>query len=881
MDFLTAATLFFVLIFVVGLTLLFHYELHLISIAEVLIGSISSLTFIVFVGYYYIFQSQKLNLESLKDRTKDSLRFMKGLRRTEGNPWRIGTQILRRVISIVVQAIPIFSASAQRFLESERVKDKLLSFKQDVLDCLERYSISSIELKQNMEDPEALSILSTDWLKDAANIVHSSCLVGKDPIPAELTKLFYYEHLHSQKLDHQWQTILDESSRRILQTLSRIYIANNLVESSVVDHELSLPLMENLLSNTKRSYSKEDIVRLYNRTCTELRDVSENIDRMSKYYELSFTSNILLPSVLSSSFDSIESTLIKRASEISGIDKEILFLVYFILNDVTRANELFLRIRDTPEMLHVLEFMLEREILKSDLPSSSLLEIVRKFDSLNIVKWQSTVDRAHDAISFANAMLKFLSDFKVRTNSEAGLMPHVLQLIKPKITIGADSDMPSVLAAVTRRLVNWDDLPGMPDRNKEENIEKFSQMLTVVFVNRRGSPYEMACYSKATEKWKIDVNLYYLIKLKEENPASELGSLILQALAFKAIAENDAVLFSEFQFRLHGRQFIYDFSTLMGLRFDTSLKVERSTLKIQKLEMFRTNVQNFLRKQLDLKNVKDLTLGRVIQAYLITVPVELRGGKKRAAVMDALNDIPGLQSVVNQLDLKYNTKRYKDIILPIPGSGWNTRIGVVPQDMAYSECSSLLEDILRMHFKNKGETQQLFMTKISATEESFKVLIKEAQTQVDLFDKIREIVRKRFSAYYQVALYVSTNEMSIKESTILDVVGRIIDTEAGGFMNLLSTKERQTLIKTLGKDSGSLMDAITQNLNVQLSTGNFHSLCIALAKSVNVAGQNASSAIVKRALSHVCSDKIVKQKDLDNLSQLIVGVAEMVGDIFQ
>lgn len=884
LDFVLTAALLFTIVFILFLAILFNLILHVISGAEVILSSISSLSFIVFLGYYFISHSLKSNSTLYETRLKEALEPIHESQENDDGSWHEATRTPGLIAKKIVAMLPIFSAMTARLQEFERNRAQLQVFRQDISDSMSRYISIGKEVTNIIKTFDSVSLSVDSWIKELS--LDMTALWNVDGA-SEIIKLMYYEYTHDYRLSTQWERIRTLDNGRLIRTLSAIYIQNDIISKIPgLSDDFQVAILIALMSKEEEDYSRKRITSSFNQYVEKIHDVVIKLDSVSKNYELNFTSETLLKSLPLTVEDDIEGFLLAGAANVANLDFTKLSMAYYLLEDQRRANKLYLELKKDDKdnkdnkLLPIISFLMDKRKIRTYLPSISVTEMIKTSDSFNIEVIQSKLDYAQDIIHFASELVEFSKEYKIPIVQEQNDVSSLLKLLDSSSSDGVIRDMPSLFVRVTKDLIAWRQY--IPDLSpKEEELLNRSRIITTVFVNRRRNPYEVDCNKMAAGPWRIDINLFNLTKFIAKDPSVELAELIRKSFLQSSISEDDSVSHSEFQWRLLSGQFVFDFPTLMNSRFNDALSKQRALIKISQLEIFRKSVKEFFGKELKLSNIRDLTLGRVVQAYLITVPVELSNTSAvRPAVMTSLNDDKGIQAVIRELQTKNSDMRFKDLILPVKGSGWNTRIGIVPNDMSYSECSLLLEEVLRVHLRNSGNLHQLFMTRISATEESFRVLIRESQSDIDLFSKIKDLIKEHFPTDYQIALYISTNEQTIEPSSILEVIGRIVDTAAGGFLNLMNKEYRALFEKEAGQYINEIMMEFETDIESKLSTPNFHLACETLSRQSENKSQRDVVRLIDGSLIKAFLSKELEAKNSRALAREILRVAKMVSDVF-
>lgn len=796
---------------------------------------------------------------------------------------------LKKVTGYSLSWLGEFSKISKSFLDNERKQFRINEAKTSFINALSIYGIYSEKLRYDIENNVLFNEDPDQAIKELTQKLKEDFPGKNEFIPL----LLYFIYLERRN-DPQKNVYLDKIVNK--NTLAKEFFLEllsqklNLKVNDQWLEETKPWILENSLIICKSDFHLENFLVKCNEIANEIYSMLVKFKEITRKYGLTFESEALRGSELPDIYnlDKLRELLISIVSESNHIPQSpvdtIIQLESTSSTSQSKMTHLKLHVEDLREFF---EFLVENEILISQIEFEDFVVIFEELIIFSLEKLQLNCNTLSSYINYHRGAITSLEILRVPTVSTKRISTKRIKSFLKVTDLGYRPRQLSVLTDLTFDLIDWNKI-GIkfelvnPDKSLESQQREFSTLLVVLIVNFFRGEISSISVTEINKQCldypNLDLQLFNYVKSIEQNPNPNLVELIEDA--FKGVLENqkDPSL-TLFKDKLSmGR--LPSYKELAKERVNDALQVIKQSKILGEQSQKQDKLIQVFRKFMDFEvksyEINNLLKGGVVEAYLLTVSTEGTAlSKMGSGKLDKFAKfLDGYSKITNNHLLESKS------FLMVRSAGRAARIGLLPPKMSFEDFAAYFNDALNAFFANeKSPISDVFLSRIFASEGSFKNLSSNSSQEATHLKVIREIISKDLEAEYVIS-YLSAIRPEKKPTidTVKDLLSKVVNSNYGQFYGFgEKTFKRMELKK-------ALIDAIEHDIMIHYKVDSFLDGCLKLYSLI--LGENAKKE--RTTLTRIISNQLIsysKDIKIDYVSNKIADnfleTAEIMQEVFK
>lgn len=783
--------------------------------------------------------------------------------KAQGNKIKGIIKFLTTLSKSTIEAASVVSTKVAALLDLQKKIAEINAFKKEYKYALERYSLSS----NDIDDFITASLSKREWITQLSQHISKILFPENSTSATTVLEIMYYDSFDENFKDVLLKS-LEETDREFFARLVFKHLSSN----ETLDNT-DLELLTKIFHKPPDSFSLSKVTTLFYQLRERFKAEKNYLLRAIKFLGKELEDNFL-------QFYRIEC----KSTECDDFDFEVLAkelkvdpssirIVYYSFKNPEKGKALF---KQTPkqrisndiaqalmdggkvpqnikigEVKIVVEGLVELDPDKISLQIKDIADIFALVEKIDL--FASGIGLKTDLATCKEYILKDYSKIILNARSSQGDQGHIMNL-----------------ANIIKRLLNLDSISQIANTN--EIGGQLPKVLAVIFENMNHDVDYTLFNKEAQKDWILTKALYLFSQKSAEKLESELGNTLFDSISESMNPEKEISLmndniFLKFQQALSNGIFPSYPALVSGIFNNYLQRLDEDGISEKELEDVKILINNILNQSLSEDKIRNLLIGRAIQAYMITVP----SSSSKPAILEELDKTDKLKKIANEFAESENDERYLQLTNFTKGSGLGTRIGIISPDLLFENFTRLFDKFLQELFKMNP--YPIFVTKISMSETSSQILVKRGSTD-GIFEVVKNLVTKYYSEREQLALYESTVAQN-EELTARELIIRILESEESDIALLIEPKKLASA-KNLILDLDTRK--ITDNLLNAFQVKSVGELCLKLYDEVNVNNKESVEAKIRKVMIDNLKEGN-KGNSMLSLSRDIVSIALKVAEV--
>lgn len=865
-----------IIFFVVGIIsyFVFYFLLHLINrlgltlvIASVLLLTLLILpevskTIKVFLGNY-----EKQITSFAKDTLSPYIEKNTPSSKAQKNKIRELIKFLTSISKSTIEAASVASTKIAALLELQKKIAELSAFKEEYKYALGRYLLSSDGVNDEINDFKTASLSKREWITQLSQDLSKILFPGNVASATTIFEIMYYDSFDENFKDVLWKKLKENDLKFFTKLISKHLSSNETLDNT------DLELLTKIFHKPFDSFSLSKVTTLFyqlrERFKSEKIYLKRAINFLGKELEDNFLQfyRIECKSIECDDFD------FEFVAKELKVDPSSIRIVYYSFKNPEKGMALF---KQTPKQRisnDIAQALMDGGKVPQNIKIGDVKIIVEELVELDPDKISLQIKDIADIFALVEKIDLFASGIGLKTDI-ATCKEYILKDYS-KIILNArpyqgDKSHIKNLANIIKRLLNWDTISQIANAN--ETGGQLPEVLSVIFENMNHDVDYTLFNKEAQKDWILTKALYLFSQKSAGKLESELGNTLFDSISEsmnpeKEISLRNDNIFLKFQEALSSGIFPSYSALVTGIFNNNLQRLERDGISEKELKDVKILINNILNQSLSEDKIRNLLIGRAIQAYMITVP----SSSSKPAILEELDKTGKLKNIANEFAKLENDERYLQLTNFTKGSGLGTRIGVISPDLMFEDFTRLFDKFLQELFKMNP--YPIFITKISMSETSSQILVKRGGTD-GIFEVVKNLVTKYYSEKNQLALYESTVAQN-EELTARELIIRILESEESD-ITLLIEPQKLASAKNFIPDFDARK--LTDNLLNAFQVKSVGKLCLKLYNEVNANDKES----VEAKIWEVIIDNLKegnKGNSMLGLSREIVSIALKVAEV--
>ncbi len=801
---------------------------------------------------------------------------------------------VRSSIEFSLKWIANFSKISKAFLEAQKIQFRVIDAKNLLINGLSTYGIYSNKYKEDIEKSIKINEDQSQAIKEITKELWAQ--QNKDEKPntkPKMDTIFYFIYLERrndpQKTVLLREIIHDENTKKEFSNILLKRLALKLDEPWTESIKEWIALESLLLSES--DFNLERYISKYDEIARSILALVRTFKTVSMKYGLVFESKSLVEAKLPDrySIKDLRKLIAQKISNTNSVDLDLIEMLEKLEENGNDSEESLESLKKNHPLLEKFyNFLIKYDVLNSLIEFEDFSVIFKDFPNYSLEKLQYSCNTLASYINYHRGAVTSLRQLNISINPNNGInTSKIKRLLKLNNTAEKQGQL-SILGDLTYDAVDWDTETEHICKSLEPEIleqcrRSYALFLVVLLVNfYRGniSSVSVSAINRGSLDYeKLDYRLFNYMKSLEQNPTSNMLEFIRRA--FINVPENqDDPNFPPFKDKL-GLGQLPRYKELAKERVDDAYKLidetnlfdERVKKQGKLIKVFR----RFMENEVSFKEINNLIRGGVVEAYLLNVGTE--GGKTLTIMGGSELDFFG-----NFLDEYAQSTEHEFLkrkaFLMVRSAGRAARIGLIPPGMSFEDFSSYFNERLTQFLLcKKAKTSDVYLSRIFASEESFRNLLSGPEDEPTHLKVIRQIISTNIPSKY-IASYLAAirHEKVLTRDTIKGLITTVVNSRSGGYYGFNSEFFEQI---GLSEERASVVENSLKN---QFNSNLFVDCCVKVTNSISKEGiEKVLDKIRKIVSSNISSENLIikDEKSVQKVVQVFIDTSEFITEIFQ
>ncbi|MHB8359573.1 MAG: hypothetical protein ACYDCP_08755 [Thermoplasmataceae archaeon] len=785
-----------------------------------------------------------------------------------------------------------FSKISRAYLDAQKIQFRVNDAKNLLINGLSTYGIYSDKYKDDIEKCIKINEDQSQAIQEITKEVWARQNGNEKPNKKpKMDKIFYFIYLERRndpkKIVLLHEIIHDENTKKEFSNILLNRLTLKLDEPWTESIKEWIAMESLLLSES--NFNLEGYTSKYDEIARSILALVRTFKTVAMKYGLVFESESLVKVKLPDKYDinGLRKLIAQNISRANSVDLDLIEMLEKLEESGNNSEESLESLKKNPHLLEKFyNFLIEYDVLISLIEFEDFSVIFSDFPNYSLEKLQYSCNTLASYINYHRGAIASLRQLNMSISQNNGMDTKKIKRLLKLNNTSEKQRLLYILGDITYDIVEWGAetnyiCESLDPKILEECKRDYALFLVVLLVNfYRGniSTVSISTINRDSLDYeKLDYRLFNYMKSLEQNPTSNLLDLIRRAFinVFENRDDPNHPLFKDKlglgqlpQYKELARERVRDAYKLIS---ETKLFDERVEKQGKLIKVFR----RFMEYEISPKEINNLIRGGVVEAYLLNVGTEggktltIMGGSELEVFGKFLDEHP--QSTGDPF-LK------RKAFLMVRSAGRAARIGLIPPGMSFEKFSEYFnKGLTEFLFEKKANTSDVYLSRIFASEESFKNLLSEPNAEPTHLKIIREIISKNVPSEYVVSYLAATRQDKIPtHETIEDLITTVVNSKSGGYYGFNSEFFEQI---HLPEES---VFSIENNLKNQFKSDLFVKCCVKVANSISKNGMGVvSREIGKIVLANINSENIKRDnKSIQRVVQVFIDTSEFITEIF-
>jgi hypothetical protein len=813
-----------------------------------------------FLAYNFFTNTKWKTLRGNSERIKDSITDVGSLHskmfgsELQNNAFSIFSEFKGRVIAgikSVVEASITFSSLGRLYRESLEYLKDLQTFKESLKRALIRYNLELPNaLEKYIQEFNGDHLPSSLWIDRIAEQVDVCKLI--DPL---IFKLFYFEAVNIE--DENTNLLNQLKKQGSIKPLVNYLIFN---ETITIKFEYPEEWVSKIMTDAIAEMDAFSLSKLKLKLENKMNMLQSYINRFSRFldaFEIDYP-EIVSRDFIPESILNFENEYLNFLSSRIGASRETIKLLYYSTwNEEITRNCFKGILEDEVALIGLSRFLLKHNFKTLNFSEENFSRIIASLQEFNLGELTRRGSSLEKIIAFEGQYLEYLK------NNNFPYQIKQLQFNNELLRLAFEPE-----SKVLDKYIKFSQkMVVTPEKIQDKNI--FHTILLLIFFNEVSSPEAATVNKQVLEMKDALLALYKFINISQESLPENRLSTISDAVKFRDANDEKDPVYSEFVSRLLQGQFIRYLPSLMSpmmKQIMTDYKKIQSKENYPKIDLIMAKI---FKKRIGREQILRMLSGNLIESYLVTVPSK---GSGTVPVISTISDSVELIEAEREIAIGERDESFNNLI-KVTSAGTYTRIGIIPENMTFSDFSSKFEKVVRAALRKRHHSDYpVYLTKVSASSQMTSVIMDTQGNEISPYIAIRNLAEEVLPKEKLAALYAITNIRKLGKIGISDLVAAIIDSDYGGIMNVIPNIPEDSILSRNDAMAEETKKKINIYLCEQFSAGSTTELCLKIYSQISGLGKNAVLKSIEEGLR---SQGIMPERENKNIRDIVKEILDV------